>query len=704
MSPIKYDTTAMKLILDLESYNVNKYYTDQFKKIYTNGFPDKNEREDFIRIKKRVIGEKELSEPHSIIVLSINEQLSEVNGGLIADWYADSKCIHLTYLVVDVKYKKRGFAKSLISEGVIMIKDWIENTKKIEIRNVFFESNNPEKTIKDNFDPAERLEIFSHLGAKWIDLPYIQPALDSTKKEVDNLLLLSFPQFNAKGDKIPEVEIAAFLKDLYQSLGAFNDNASLIEMQKYLKSRKNADGDIVLKPIPECVHYKFYKASVTWHFIQKNSFKINPSFINDFSSFEKDLLNFQNQKKPPFNSYYIEPLLEAIIILPGTYSYTSEGRVHSKTTKANRIDLAVNLAISYTKIHNSDSIIWHLTFSPVINQFFTELDLIKLSALFSSSQENSTIKDEIQITIPQKNIIKISPLDLIAQLGLCENDIHLENLGAGIVQIEMLNLELFQNFSTEDFFKSFRNKKNSIIKDNSVKHFSKALCGIILGIFDFNRMNDEEIFDTIQPIVESDSLFIILCRGSLLKISHNDEIMESVSNTIVISPYLLLPSMVLAFNENLLIEARMIIDNSLNQGRKIKLHEVNVCQSKVRNIINQKYLADIFYYSTEKEIIKYGNCQRGIDQIYLNIQHKLLDLSELINIKKEERSNFSNAFLNAFLSFIAMVQLNSLFTEWVFFKSHSYIFYLVESLISIALFFLIRAKSVIIFKSKRKRK
>lgn len=692
----------MKLIYDSASYSTHRDQTDHFGDMYTKGFPDENEREDFNLIIQRVIGDKGPYEPHSIIALSSDETTSEVRGGLIADWYANSKCIHLTYLIIDDSSREKGIGKKLINEGIVQIKNLIQATAGIEIKNVFFESNNPEKTIHDNFNSVTRLEIFSRLGAKWIDIPYIQPALDAAKKEVDNLFLLSFTQFNVKGDRIAEVEITAFLKDLYQSLGASDKNASFIGMQRQLEKQKNEAGDIVLKHIPESSTFHFHKASVTWHLIQTNNSRSETTESNHISSFEKDLLNFQNQKKALFRSVWKGPQLEATIIFPEVYHYTSEGYIHTKTTPANRIELSVILSISSTQLANSDKTIWHITAAPPVNSYFSECDLIKLTTLFGSSQEDSTVKDEIKLTIQEKQITGINPMAVIGRLGFIDSNLQLENSGVGIVQIETFQLDTIHPIRMQDFFTTYQNKEITAIQDDAIKQFSKALCGIILGIFDFNRMDDEEIFDTIQSIVVTDSSFIVPCRGMLFKISERDEIMNSVSNDIIVSPYLLIPNMVLAYNEHILTEAQKAIDQSLNPLHSHNLNELECCQSTVRNVLSFKYLGDIFQYASEKAIIEYGNEQRGINHLYENISKRLQDLSELIEIKKENRSNLSDAFLNAFLCFIAMIQINGLFANLSVFKHHSYIFYLSEVFVSAAIFLLIRAKKIKLFTKKQR--
>ena len=392
----------MNIIFDRKSYLEHANLLDNFKELYINGFPDINEREDFEVILKRVFGDKQRNEPHSIIILChTDDENPKIAGGLIADWYANSKAVHLIYLITDKIFRGKGIAKKLINDGVVIIKNWIKNEKGIDINNVFFESNNPEKTINDNFDPITRLEIFSQMNAKWINLPYIQPALDAKKKDVDNLFLLSFTQFNAKGDKIPKDEIIAFLKDLYLSLGESEKSKSFVNMQNVLEKQKNNDGDIELQPIPENSSFKFYKTSVTWHFVQKSKYQNEISENNPFSSFEKDLLNFHNQKQtnPPIKSVFVKLHRNTIITFPKKYSYVSEGRKYLKSTKTDKLELEVKLSVSYSNIENSENTIWHLTVAPEENQYFTECDMIKLTSMFGSSQEESKLKDEIRITI-----------------------------------------------------------------------------------------------------------------------------------------------------------------------------------------------------------------------------------------------------------------------------------------------------------------
>lgn len=317
----------MKLVFDDSSRKSETDLLQKFETIYESGFPDSNERELFQDIINRVIGNKKPAEPHSIIVIkNVEGKSNEVCGGLIADWYEKSKSIHLTYLIIDNKFRGKGIANILINDGVNMIKDWIKNYRQIEIRNVFFESNNPELTENDNFDPYKRLEIFSKLGAKWINIPYIQPALDPNKEAVNNLLLLTFPQFNADRSKIPASEIAAFLTEFYAGLGG--NDVNLGKMIDSLHQIENREGFVEPESVLEQNYYEFSNAAVTWHYIEEDTKPPVPQENDNYNylaSFESDMLNFRNQslKKKDFISTYVGNY-KATLQFPQAYDYWSE--------------------------------------------------------------------------------------------------------------------------------------------------------------------------------------------------------------------------------------------------------------------------------------------------------------------------------------------------------------------------------------------
>jgi GNAT superfamily N-acetyltransferase len=671
----------MRYCYDSNSLNSNARWIPEFKKLYESGFPDVNEREDFQAITDRVAAEKPEGQPHSILLFDTSdEEKPAVTGGLIADWYATSRCIHLIYLIVDPGSRKKGLGRKLITDGVAWMKEWIKNERATEIRNVFFESNIPWKTKKenDNFDAVTRLTIFSNLGARLIDIPYVQPALDPAKKSVDNLFLLSFTRFNALGDTIAPGEILAFLYDLYSGLGIADphNNEDFKKMKAALEKPGPADNPVQLLPIPtqlESPSFGFNKVSVTFHFMEETipggaaadkKEKESSYYCRHFSSFERDLFNFQNQKNLPMSSKLVRPNQNAVLLLPKVYSYVSEGDQHVLYSR--RVTLPVVVSISFSQIFLSGEKIWHLTVAPAENEVFTEYDLIKLVSLFGSTQEESTAKEQIRFKQKPEDTESFSVAGLIIRLCEIQPGKNLKSSGTGIVQIDSTGFSP----DPEPFFRLFLKNKRADITDGKIKLLAKAVCGIILGIFDFERMDEEEIYDTIQPMMPGESSLMVLCRGTLFKMTADDEIMNTVKDSILVSPYLLVPATVLAHNEHLLTVAKEKISYCLDGNKRISQKQLVKNQTEINSLINFQYLDGLFQYPTENLIVKTGDSQRGLSLLKTNIETRLKELSAKIETKRSNFSLITDSVIALVLFLIAITEFYKYLAELLDFKQN----------------------------------
>ena len=80
---------------------------------------------------------------------------------------------------------------------------------------VFAEMNDPACTdaASDNLDPRLHVSIWSRWGYRWLDFPYVQPALSPEQKPVTTLLLLARPMPGVPTDVVPRTTVRAFLAD-----------------------------------------------------------------------------------------------------------------------------------------------------------------------------------------------------------------------------------------------------------------------------------------------------------------------------------------------------------------------------------------------------------------------------------------------------------------------------------------------------------
>lgn len=463
---------------------------------------------------------------------------------------------------------------------------------------------------------------------------------------------------------------------------------------------------------PESNLYAFSKASVTWHFIEENPENLQTAGeteMNYLASFEADMLNFRNQRKTEkdFISTFIGNS-RATVNFPVEYTYCSEGIVHRKITNSERYKIEVKLSVNKTFVTSSKITLWHLSISPVAGSTFSENDLIKLAHNFGSIQEGTTSSRLFDIKVSKEE--KDSDIsEIVKRLFEIQNPLTtpITLAQSGIIQIDPVDI-----FEKKEDWVSFINMmlaKKIPDEDLELNKFSKTLCGIILGIFDFERMNEDEIFDTIQPIVTKNASFVVLCRGTLFKLTYNEEICDAINNHIIVDPYLLIPDMVLIHNAFILNNALNKIDkillpkkaNDISLWNKFigvrlpcfktddehKLVVLEKSQKEIRNALSFDIIYDVFQYPSEREIIKTGEIQRGIESLNNEITQRLNDLSELILVKRGNKTINSDASVAAFLAFITLLQFIEAFLD---FKSFSF-------LLKVLFTFVVFAGAVVIY-------
>ena len=650
------------LIIDnAELVNKHNDLLAQFaKNIYTPSFPDCNEREDFEEILRRTKADYTEILPKTIILLGIDQ--GEVVGGEIIDLYQECQALEIIYLAVNPDYRGAGIGRKIVIDYTSELLSLLKTTHNIEVRNVYFETNNPLMTpqANDSFNTTDRLAIFSKLGAKWIDIDYVQPALSSNQKEVHNLLLMTFPMLGESHNYIEASSLKSFLELFYKGLGADKTESSLCKMMQQIEQISDSNGFVELKDAPiyerELSECKFSDAIITIHYVtnlKREQLAFERRVCPYFNSYETDLMNYAHQKNMPIGNRFHRRINNVALIYPDVYCYTSEGCLHRMyADKNNRSDVLVDISISYSFIKSSDDVIVHLTLCPSKESYFTEYDLIKLTTLYGSIQEKYTPSAAIKLRVGNTEAICFEEF-------LSKNFAQADYspFGTGITQLELSACcYRGESVDVQKFFDVFDSKSKTKF-DETTESFSAVICGILLGIFDFRRMTDEEIHDTIRPMVCRDNSFVVMCRGNLAKIECDAE--REKADHIIVSPYLLIPSSVLVFNELILQngdnEATQTLSSSQSIGSLIKVVE------HLKKILYENYIVDIFQYRSEMEIVEAGSIQRGLQRDYKQLIHNVDLITSRLTNKKSSRANIIDSVQGALLFCLTITQIKDLF-------------------------------------------
>lgn len=190
-----------------------------FVTLYTRTFTDASEREDPAEWPPRLYGDLSPPQPRMHLLLAVDEraQPPRLLGGIAFEYYRDSHCGLLTYLVTDPAHRRRGLARLLVQTAIGRLHEDARGYGT-DLRGVFAETEDPDLIGNDGnaMPPRERLAALARLGARRIDMPYVQPALVGGSGRCRHLLLLAF---HPQADRIAGAAVRDFLHEFYRALG-----------------------------------------------------------------------------------------------------------------------------------------------------------------------------------------------------------------------------------------------------------------------------------------------------------------------------------------------------------------------------------------------------------------------------------------------------------------------------------------------------
>ena len=665
------------LIYNEANYSAHLTCIDAFLPIYEEAFPDADEREDWEDIKTRICQPDAF--PKTFLVF---DNAEEPNGGLVADFYPQSGVIHLIYIAVSKKSRGQGIAKKLIKALLPKAIAEIQSLHQFKTKAILFESNIPWRTQTDSIDPFTRLQIFESFGAKAIPIQYTQPALAAGKKEVDNLFLLSFPIEGLQHQTIETAVLLHFINDFFIGLGIEEptQNKTFVRMQKELLSNSQMNKQALTAiPQQEKPQIRMQKAAVCVQFTLQDQDSQGNKLCNEFYSYETDLLSAHFQKRRPFESQFQDQIgaLPITIHFPEQYNYLSEGKRHERVSL--RQEVSAKLHISRTRALNANTSTWSVVISTANDGYFTELECIKLLNFFGSKQEDVQLIAAIGWS--SVNISKSLFHDFIAQLLSFNSQESIEIL-SGILQTDTAYIDFEDASIAFDWSAFYLNLKRhneghelaeqqyerTYYNDPTFQAVNNIFCGFALGIFDFERMDFDEVTDTLIPRKANENYLLLLNRGILLCACHDDDMFSATLDSIGISPYLLIPNMVLVNNEytlNRIDQAIEQVNKGHEQKNKMALSELRKVRSEIDHWLNDNYLANIFQYPTEKDLYEFGSDHRGLLIYKSNLENNIQTLDDLKDELIANRQENSDLMMTILLTLLSGIQFQSMFESFV---------------------------------------
>ena len=636
------------------------------EQIYLPAFPDEGEREPFAGITARIRAGAE-SYPQTFAVLAWHQ--GALAGGEIFDWYPDCGAAELIYIALLPGCRGARLGDELLREGVRQLSRSLAERGET-MRRLFFETENPFLSeTDDGMDKVSRVRFFARNSACRVPIRYYQPPLAPGAPWAENLYLCMLPEFSEGGAELPAGELKEFLRCFFRGLGASTDHPRFLEMLRSIDYVTESDGTLECHPFAEQPQFGMSRFSLVYHFLLDRCHAPADAAGEDplFNSYECDLMNYslQQPERRPVRTRHVRLYRRIILHLPRFYRYTSEGQDFYRISE--HTDLPVTVSVNCTDNQTRNIGIAHLVITPDENSclVFNELDCIKLISAFGSIQEKFSVPNRSELGVEDaESGEKWNTIEAFVSSNF--NGIPCRVLRNGITELDIAGI---RDGNGRQLFASFEEFRKSALNDREPDEspWNKAFCGLLLGIFDFKRMNSAEISDTIKPIAVRRDSFIVICRGHLMKVKF-DETSEDQTANILVSPYLLIPSAVLSINELVLdrnekVTGRPLADRNSYYRRSMLLSE------RIRDVmtsLNTEYLQDIFHYRSEQEIMEEGTLQRGLSRRYEQLENRLDKERMLMEEYKTKDQLGADYFTNAMLAILALLQVTAPFFDRTF--------------------------------------
>lgn len=179
-------------ILNLkENYN-EEILIELYNSLYVKYFPEPTEQLSLDFFKNNLLG---LCNPgYAVNIFISGENFNDkenrvLKGFIIIEYYEKTEIGLLTYLAVDIKYRKSNILLFLINA----VKDWTQSISNGNIKAILAEIHNPAKVdFEDTVDPIKRILIFKKYGLQYIPIKYVMPPLFKGSIKNDKLFLVAF--------------------------------------------------------------------------------------------------------------------------------------------------------------------------------------------------------------------------------------------------------------------------------------------------------------------------------------------------------------------------------------------------------------------------------------------------------------------------------------------------------------------------------
>lgn len=219
-------------------------YLDKFYKLYQTIFSNSDETDSKEAIRKHLFLKNTKFYGSNSYHLFCEKEGENIIGFIIGDYYSEPNSGVIEYVAVKSEYRARGYGKELIKHFT----NAITNDAGKDIDGIYCEVDI--KPLRDSNNAGlTSLKFWDNCGYNVVEVNYVQPALDSSKKPVQYLVLMYKDQ---KGSGLLVNGLKTFIKS-YMKYAMCIIHPDGTEEFKLLEKQLNGKTYVVLLPVDEYI-------------------------------------------------------------------------------------------------------------------------------------------------------------------------------------------------------------------------------------------------------------------------------------------------------------------------------------------------------------------------------------------------------------------------------------------------------------------
>jgi hypothetical protein len=624
-----------------------------------------------------------------VVAVDLDAGRERVVGGLACEYYRTAGCVLATYLYVSAEpaYHHHGHARNL------MIHARMACAALGPVRAVLAESEWPEALrLKGTHSRAiaiarERLRFFARLGARVINIDYVQPSLGAEKQPVSYLRLFVLPaepDTPRVADDSLAVTVDAFLEEFYAALaqgtGGAIDAATLARLRAQLVAHRP-----LTLPVPRL---RLDDVAICFHFVEPLDHPAGDTLLSELQTFqcpvlhsmETDLLSRAYRRRRLFRTVcFTKPRpsdpsdsdggIAVEVEFPARLVFRSENRREERHWPLRR--RRVRAYLSATFFFDARLMVWHLTLKSGARvrdgddprDWLDELDLITLLRLTDNDADQETLRIPVEGTPGGLRAIQGIAFRLDEGEGTVLDANRLLHAIAGIAQ-QRLGDGLLPKSASPPRAATIELLGWVIDRDQPFFGIAdpldrRALCGIIGGILDFDEVDDAEARDTLTSSVPIDEALLRVQRDALIYIRQDDRAARTASGTIGISPYLIVPHATTLCNDWLLEEAE---DRRSGRGPGAATALSSELE-RLEDKLGTRWVPNPFFYPTEQALYETSLAEGGTAARRSKLEERQVELKTRLERAGARRKRLEASVAGGVGALSLMISLDAFLVE-----------------------------------------